>query len=134
MGLVQCASRLVLVEKGQSGQSYRMCSDFTNLNPLSAQQKYPMQDVDQYIDESRGYNCWSILEIKAGFNNVVFSEWARKYLGISSSDGLFRYLRMPFGLLKAPGWFQFCMDTLLAESKVKRGKCFVDNFKLWGMV
>lgn len=38
------ASRVVLVADGQSGQDFRMCYDFTDLNAFTKALKYPMQD------------------------------------------------------------------------------------------
>jgi hypothetical protein len=80
----QCkvASRVVLVEDGQSGQSYRLCIDFTDLNAYSKPRRYVMQDARQLIDGCAGYDLFILGDIKACFHNVPVSEGSRQYLGV----------------------------------------------------
>ena len=40
---------------------------------------------------------------------------------------------MPFGLMGAPLWFQYCMDTLLQKARVNQAKAFVDDVTLAGL-
>ena len=48
---------------------------------------------------------WSLLDLKSGFFNIPVAPSARKYLGVVTEDGLYRYKRMPMGVKSAPGWF-----------------------------
>ena len=32
--------------------------------------QYPLPEVSQIIDEQADYNCWSVMDLKAGFNNI----------------------------------------------------------------
>ena len=41
---VKCASSVVLVGQGQSGQDYRLCANVTDLNARTQLQKYPIAD------------------------------------------------------------------------------------------
>jgi hypothetical protein len=79
-----------------------MCCNFVELNPHTAEVRYAMQDPMQIIDESRVADCWSVVDIKACFHNFPVAEHAQPYLGIVTQDGLFIFLRMPFGLASAP--------------------------------
>lgn len=40
---------------------------------------------------------------------------ARKYTMMNTHNGLFQYLRMPFGITNAPALFQGFMEKVLAE-------------------
>ena len=41
----RCSCNVVLVDQGQSGQDYRLCSNFTKVNPHSVQPSYLMPDA-----------------------------------------------------------------------------------------
>jgi hypothetical protein len=84
----ECACNIVLVEQGQSGQDYRMCSNFVDLNPHTEDLQYPLQEPASILDESRDATCWSVLDIKACFHNFPIVEHAKKYLGHVTQDGL----------------------------------------------
>jgi hypothetical protein len=76
------ASRIVLVPDGQSGQSYRLCIDFTDLNAHSKQRRYVMQDARQLVDGCAGYDLFILGDVKACFHNVRVAEESQPYLGI----------------------------------------------------
>lgn len=54
-------------------------------------------------------------------------EKSQQFLTISTHVGLFRYLRLPFGVASAPAKFQKIMDSLF--SKVKQVGVFQDEIK-----
>ena len=54
---------------------------------------------------SNGIDVWSTLDLKNGFYNVPVAPGAWKMLGIATYTGLYRYFRMPMGVLSAPGHF-----------------------------
>jgi hypothetical protein len=83
------------------------------LNPNLADVNYPIQDPHHIIDESRTASLWTLLDIKACFLNFPVKVGQSTYLGIITQDGLYIFLRMPFGLTSAPMWCQFAMDTIL---------------------
>ncbi len=41
----QFTSKVVLVEEGQDGQSFRMCLNFVDLNQMTREAKYVMKDT-----------------------------------------------------------------------------------------
>jgi hypothetical protein len=46
----QFTSKVVLVEEGQDGQSFRLCLNFVDLNQMTKESKYVMKDTWQLID------------------------------------------------------------------------------------
>ena len=81
--------------------------DFREINAASRQKKYNLPDIPHLIDAcmSDGADVWSVLDLKSGFYNVPVAPGARKMLGIATHTGLYRYCRMPMGVLSAPGHF-----------------------------
>ena len=47
-------------------------------------------------------------------------------------QGLYHYLRVPFGLKNAPPHFMRCIDNMLARHKVQGSKGFVDDLLTGG--
>jgi hypothetical protein len=75
---------------------------------------------------------WTIVDVKACFHNFPVVAGAETFLGIITQDGLFVYLRMPFGLTSAPMWCQFAMDEVVQRAGVKGAKAFFDDITIPG--
>lgn len=81
---VTCAGGVVLVEGQKEGTRFRFCTDFRDINARSAQKVYPLPDIPQIIDQSRGCDLWSLIDLKSGFYNVPVKQEARRQLGIAT--------------------------------------------------
>ena len=67
--------------------------------------QYPLPEVSQIIDEQADYKCWSVMDLKAGFNNIPVKPECYHQVGFVTHDGVFRFKRMIWGLANAPMWF-----------------------------
>ena len=67
------------------------------------------------LDSCAGATVLSAMDIKAGFHNVRCSVRTQDILGITTQDGLFKWVRMPFGPHQAPLYFQYIMDSVLGH-------------------
>ena len=47
---------------------------------------------------------------------MILDEASRPYVTVNTQKGLYRYLRLPFGVASAPAVFQKAMDALLQAS------------------
>jgi hypothetical protein len=82
-----------------------MCVNFTDLNPRLEARKYPMRDCLSIVQRLHESTLFSGIDMKAGFLNVPVGSETADLLGVITQDGLYRYLRMAFGLLEAPMYF-----------------------------
>jgi hypothetical protein len=84
---------------------YRVCGNFPDLNSCTKIINYFIPGCKSIAD--RFYRSWiySSVDVKAGFMNILVSERTRRLLGIVTQDGVFRALRMMFGLDSAPFFF-----------------------------
>ena len=57
-----------------------------------------MNDVRRYRANLRRAKYASLIDLKAGFHNVVMDKKASYYLTFVYHRGKYRWLRMPFGL------------------------------------
>ena len=56
---------------------------------------------------------FSAMDLKSGFLNIRVHPDTVGLLGLVCHEGLFVGKRMAFGLLGAPMWFQYVVDTIL---------------------
>ena len=79
--------RVVLVggrddRPAQSGQDYRLCTDFRAVNQRTVVDSYPAPDLQDCLRRVAGATCFSSIDLKAGFHNIPIVEGSQKYTGI----------------------------------------------------
>ena len=95
---------------------------------------YPMQEVGLIIDEQHNAICWSVLDLKPGFWNILVKLECRRCLGLVTSDGLFWFKWISQGLTNALQWFQYVINTVLLYFGVQSACGFVDKITVTGQV
>ncbi|XP_068121096.1 uncharacterized protein [Hyperolius riggenbachi] len=105
------SSPIVLVPKPDG--SLRFCNDFRKLNEVSKFDTYPMPRVDELIERLGPARYITTLDLTRGYWQIPLTPTAREKTAFSSPQGLFHYVRMPFGLHGAPATFQRLMDEVL---------------------
>jgi len=94
----RCVTPLLLVPGVQSGQPYRVCQNLVPVNKRTAEHQYPLNDTRRYRQRLGRARCVSMLDLKAGFHNVVFETTSSYDSTFVTHRGKFRWLRMPMGL------------------------------------
>ena len=116
LGVMRCVHRgiepdpvfikgLVLVEGGQSAQSYQACANLVKTNTRITMAAHPAAETGGTMDQLQGCSIYSALDIKAGFHNIPIPAHLQKFAGITTPDGLYCWCRMPFGYNSAPAHF-----------------------------
>ena len=106
------ASPVVLVQKKDG--SLRFCVDYRKVNAVTRIDAYPLPRVDDTLDTLACYKWFTTLDLLSGYWQVEVDEKDREKTAFTTSDGLFEFTRMPFGLCNAPATFQGLMDLVLA--------------------
>ena len=60
-----------------------------------------------------GGKLFSKIDLSQAYQQVPLDEESKKYVGINTLRGLFRYTRLPYGVSSAPRIFQRVMESLL---------------------
>lgn len=81
-----------------------MCINFVDVNQLVEEEKYVMKDSPSLVDMWAGATLGSLLDMKACYHNIPVDEETMWWLGVVTQDGIFVWIRMPFGVAKAPEW------------------------------
>lgn len=119
------AAPVVLVKK-KSGD-YRFCIDYRRLNAVTKNDVYPLPRMDDVFDRLAGAKYFSSLELMSGYWQVPVANAYTCKTAFVTPEGLYEFLRMPFGLNNAPSTFQRLMDRVLARLKWQMCLVYLDD-------
>ena len=88
----------------------RICIDSRELNKAIIPCKYSLPTVDEIVAKMPNAKYFSKLDATSGFHQIQLSEESKKICAFNTHMGLFRYKRLPFGLVDASEIFQRVMD------------------------
>lgn len=107
------ASPIVPVRK-QNG-SLRVCGDFRKINEILHESKFPLPNMAELISNVSGHQFYTKLDLKNAYLQIEVVPDDCKYLVINTHLGLYKYLRLPFGIHSSPAIFQKFISQLLAS-------------------
>ena len=101
----------VVMVKNASGK-WRMCVDFTDLNKDCPKDSYPLPRVDVLVDSTARHQLLSFMDIFSGYNQIRMHETYQEKTSFVTSQGLFYYKVMPFGLKNTGATYQRLMNKM----------------------
>lgn len=84
------------------------------MNQAVVREHFPMPVVEEYLARLGQGKIWSKLDIREAFHQVELTEASRDVTTFITNRGLFRFKRLPFGLVTAPEIFQRIMEEMLS--------------------
>lgn len=103
-----------LVVVGKANGEVRLCLDLRRVNDAVLREHHPMPVVDDHIARLGRGTIWSKLDIREAFLQIELDDDSKDVTTFITGRGLFRFKRLPFGLVSAPELFQKAMDEILA--------------------
>ncbi|XP_055527433.1 uncharacterized protein K02A2.6-like [Wyeomyia smithii] len=103
-----------LVILGKANGEPRLCLDLRRVNESVMRDHHPMPVIEDYFAKLGRGRLWSKLDIKEAFLQVELDEESRDATTFITARGLYRFERLPFGLVTAPELFQKSMDEILS--------------------
>ncbi|XP_046746420.1 uncharacterized protein K02A2.6-like [Diprion similis] len=92
---------------------WRLCIDMRRANEAIERERFPIRTIEETLQSLNGSKIYSKLDIKWAYHQIELSEESREITTFCTSDGLFRYKRLMFGVNCAPEMYQrVIMQTL----------------------
>lgn len=104
---------------GKANGEPRVCLDLRRVNEAVLRERYPMPVVDELLARIGKGRVRSKLDIRDAFLQTELAPESRDITTFITSRGLFRFKRLPFGLVSAPEIFQKVMEEILAGCEGK---------------
>ncbi len=119
------AAPIVLARKKDG--TYRFCIDYRKLNSVTKRDNYPLPRIDVLLRRLAGKRFLSSTDCASGYWQVSIEEADREKTAFISTDGLYEFNRMEFGLMNAPMTFQRMMDSVLSNMSWESGAVYLDD-------
>ena len=104
-----------------------MCVDFTNLNKAYPKDNYPLPRIDTLVDSTARHQLLSFTDAFSGYNQIKMEEADQEKTSFVTSQGLFCYKVMPFGLKNAGATYHKLMNKIFAHQIGRNVQIYVDN-------
>lgn len=111
--------------------SVRICGDYkVTLNQQIKVDSFPLPRVEDLLARVQGGEQFSKIDLSHAYQQLLLDDSSKDLTTISTHKGLFRYLRLPFGVSSAPAQFQRIMERLFIN--MKNVCCFLDDILVTG--
>ncbi|GJU13934.1 reverse transcriptase domain-containing protein [Tanacetum coccineum] len=90
--------------------TWRMCVDFKDLNNACPKDCYPLPEIDWKVESLCGYSFKCFLDAYKGYHQIKMAKEDEEKTAFITSQGIFCYSKMPFGLKNAGSTYQRLVD------------------------
>ncbi|MBW0549561.1 hypothetical protein O181_089276 [Austropuccinia psidii MF-1] len=90
----------------------RMVGDFRELNTYTIPDRYKIPRIHETLTQLSKAKFITSMDALKVFHQNVLTPHSRKLLRIIAHCGIYKYLRMPFGIKNAPSHYQRMMNTI----------------------
>ncbi|GJT19319.1 reverse transcriptase domain-containing protein [Tanacetum coccineum] len=118
-------SNPVMVKKHDG--TWRMCVDFKDLNNACPKDCYPLPEIDWKVESLCGYSFKCFLDAYKGYHQIKMAKEDEEKTAFITSQGIFCYSKMPFGLKNAGSTYQRLVDKAFQKQIGRNLEVYVDD-------
>ena len=124
------ASPIMLVQKKHG--TLRLCVDYRKVNDVTRKDAYPLPRVDDTLETLSGSKWFTTLNLIRGYWQVEVCDSDIDKTAFCTTEGLFEFKVLPFGLSNSPATFQRLMDAVLASLQWSSCLVYLDDIIIPG--
>ena len=121
-------ANVVMVKKANG--KWRMCVNFTNLNKACPKDSYHLPRIDQLVDSTVGHQLLSFMDAFSRYNQIKMDKADQEKTSFITSQGLFCYKVMPFGLKNAGATYQRLVNHMFRPQIGRNVEVYVDDMMM----
>ena len=92
--------------------------------------QYPLSKPEDLLVTLTGGKKCSKLDLSQAYQQLPLDNESMQYVTVNTRRGLYRYIRLPFGVASAPALFQKLMDLVLQG--IPHVICYIDDILVTG--
>ncbi len=123
------AAPVTLVPKKDG--SIRFCVDYRALNAITVRDSHPLPHIQDVFDSLAGAGWFTTLDLRSGYWQIKVAEEDVCKTAFITHNGLYEWVRMPFGLCNAPAVFQREMQRVLGDALGKHAMVYIDDIVIF---
>ena len=118
-------TNVVLVKKANG--KWRMCVDFIDLNRACPKDSFPLPRIDQLVNSTAGHKLLTFMDAFSGYNQIRMAEEDQEKTSFITSQGLYCYKVMPFGLKNAGATYQRLVNKMFSKKIGRNMEVYMDD-------
>ena len=112
--------------------SWRVCIDYMRLNEVTRKDHFPLPFIDQLLEIVSGHPFYCFLDGYSGYFQIVIAPEYQEKTTFTCPFCTYAYMRMPFGLCKAPATIQRCMLSMFSDMVERIMEVYMDDITVYG--
>ena len=104
-----------------------MCVDFTDLSKAYPEDSFPLPRIDQLMDSTAGHKLLTSMDAFSGYNQIKMAEEDQEKTTFITSQGLYCYKVMLFGLKNAGATYQGLVNKMFSKQIGRNMEVYVDD-------
>ena len=118
---------LDIIEPSSSAVPLRLCVNYRKLNLVTKPDRYPVPNLVNSVYSLHGVRYFTSLDLVRGYYQLPLSPESLELTAFATSEGLYQFKRLPFGLRSAPACFQRAMQDVTKELPRDRVIVYIDD-------
>ena len=104
-----------------------MCVDFTDLNRACLKDSFSLPMIDQLVDSTAGHKLLTFMDAFSGYNQIRMAEEDQEKTSFITSQELYCYKVMPFGLKNVGATYQRLVNRMFSKQIDRNMEVYVDD-------